>query len=235
MRRFDLGDPIAIRHVVTDDADNPIAATGTFTLTKPDGTTYSGTVQTGGTGVLDVTIPANEANQRGRYSYLWSVSGELSDSVPGMFYVDVMDDEMPPLASISLFARKLGYEPQESELDRAETLLDQASELIRDEAGKTWVTTVGALESVPRRIARICVEVAYRAFTNPEGLSQRSIGDSSKSWDRSGREGGEAVYLTDVEERAVRKAAGLSSFQSVTLVSAYDISYGDTWEAVTAE
>jgi hypothetical protein len=235
MRRFDLGDAVPLRYVGTDDEDQPIEVSGTFTLTKPDETTYEGTPQSGGTGILEVTIPAAQVTQKGRYGYVWSVSGDITDVKRGRFYVDDIDDEMPPLASMAMFGLKLGYDPEESELARAEQLLDAASEEIRDEAGKTWVTASGALDMVPRRIARICVEAAFRAFTNPEGLSQRSIGDSSKSFDRSGREGGEIVYLTDAERRAVRKAAGVSSFVSMTMYAGVPDATVDPWDAVTAE
>lgn len=237
MRRYDLGDPIALRQVVTDDEGAPVAATGTLTLTKPDETTYAGSVQSGGTGILDVIIPAAEATQLGRYEYVWNVLSPFVDVVPGSFYVAGADDEVPPLASLSLFARKLGYTPEETEADRAGHLLDEASELIREVAEKTWlVAGTNALDEVPRRVARICVAVAYRAFMNPEGLTQRSLGDSSKSYDRTAREGGEDIYLTADEERAVRKAAGGSTFVAVTLVSPYSADHGlDTWAEVTAE
>lgn len=236
MRRYDPGDPIALRYTATDDAGSPVAVSGTLTLTKPDGTTYSGVPQSGGTGIIDVIIPAVEASQLGRYGFAWSVTGGLTDSETGRFYVGAIDDEVPPLASFALFVRKLGYTPEDTERGRAEDLLDDASELIRDVAGVTWLTTgTNALADVPRRVARICVEAAYRAFSNPEGLTQRTIGDSSKAWDRSGREGGEIVYLTTEEEKAVRKAGGGGSFVAVTLVSPYSADYVDPWAAVTAE
>jgi len=237
MRRYDVGDPIALRQVVTDDEGTPVAATGTLTLTKPDETTYAGSVQSGGTGILDVIVPAAEAEQLGRYEYVWNVLSPFVDVVPGSFYVAGADDEVPPLASMSLFTRKLGYAPEEAEADRAGHLLDEASELIREVAEKTWlIADTNALDEVPRRVARICVAVAYRAFLNPEGLTQRSLGDSSKSYDRTAREGGEDIYLTADEERAVRKAAGGSTFVAVTLVSPYSADQGlDTWAEVTAE
>lgn len=145
-------------------------------------------------------------------------------------------EDLPPLAPFSALVRKLGNTPEGDEASRAEHILDEASELIRDTAGNDWVDDSGVLSGVPRRVAQICVAVAYRAFTNPEGLSQRTIGDSSKSFDRARREGGEAVYLTDGEEKAVQKAGGASGMVSVTLVSPY--SNGtilDPWDAVTAE
>lgn len=237
MRRYDLGDPIALRQTVTDAAGTPVAASGTLTLTKPDDTTFSGSVSSGGTGILDCTIPAAQATQLGRYAYVWNVLTPFVDVVPGVFYVAPIDDRVPPLASLDMLAAKLGYRPEETEADRAEHLLDEASELIRDTAEKTWLAAgTNALDDVPRRVARICVAVAYRAFTNPEGLTQRSIGDSSKSYDRTAREGGEDIYLTADEERAVRKAAGGSTFVAVTLVSPYSAdNLLDTWAEVTAE
>jgi hypothetical protein len=237
MRRYDPGDPIALRYTATDATTGaPIAVTGTLLLTKPDATTYAGVPQSGGTGILDVTVPAAEAAQLGRYGFEWTVTGGVDDVESGRFYVGDLDDEVPPLASFELFTRRLGYTPEETEAERAEDLLDDASELIRDVAGMTWlVANTNALDAVPRRVARICVSAALRAFENPFALSQRTIGDSSKAYDRAGREGGEAVYLTEAEEKAVRKAAGGGSFVAVTLTSPYSADYVDPWAAVTAE
>lgn len=237
MRRYDPGDPIALRYIATDADDVPVAITGTFTLAKPDLTTYAGNPQSGGTGILDVVVPAAEAAQLGRYGFTWSVSGGVTDVETGTFFVAAAGDEIPPLASLEMLSRKLGYTPEETEADRAGHLLDEASELIRDVAGMTWlVTGTNALDNVPRRVARICVAVAYRAFMNPEGLTQRSLGDSAKSYDRTAREGGEDIYLTAEEERAVRKAAGGSTFAAVTLTSPYSADAAlDTWAEVTAE
>jgi hypothetical protein len=237
MRRFNVGDPVPLRYVATDaDTGAPIAVTGTLVLTKPGGGTYEGIPQSGGEGILDVTIPEAQVTAEGVYEYVWEVAGGLDDTEYGKFYVSSEVDELPPLATVEDLRRKLGYLPEDTERDRAEHLLDEASELIRDKAGVTWTNaTTGALESVPRRVRLICVAAAYRAFTNPEGLTQRTIGDSSKAYDRTKREGGEDVYLTDAEVRTVRKAAGTSSLVSVTLVSAYEASLMDPWDAVTAE
>lgn len=238
MRRYDPGDPIALRYIATDeDTGAAVSVTGTLVLTKPDLTTYNATVQAGDTGVLDVTVPVDQAGALGRYRYAWSISGGLTDVDTGFFFVGSVEDEVPPLASLGMLAKKLGYLPEETEADRAGHLLDEASELIRDVAGLTWlVAGTNALDAVPRRVARICVAVAYRAFMNPEGLTQRSLGDSAKSYDRTAREGGEDIYLTAEEERAVRKAAGGSTFAAVTLVSPYSADSAlDTWAEVTAE
>lgn len=127
--------------------------------------------------------------------------------------------DLPPLASPEQLADRLGYTPDGDEAVRAEALLVDASELIRDEAEEDWVDANDELKDVPRRVEKVCLAVAYRAFTNPEALTQRSIGDSSKAYDRTRREGGEAVYLTEVEKDAIHKAAAKSSFTAVTMVS----------------
>jgi len=129
--------------------------------------------------------------------------------------------DLPPLASLQEFSARLGYTPEGVEAERAEALLDEASELIRDEAGEDWVDSDSGLGLVPRRVVKICLAVAYRAFVNPEALTQRGIGDSNKSYDRTRREGGEAVYLTEAERKAIRRAAGASTFTAVTLTSPY--------------
>lgn len=230
MRRFDLGDPIPLRYVATDpDTGAAVVISGTFTLTKTDGTTVEIATTSGGTGILDVIVPAEVVTVVGRYSYEWDISGGVSDTEVGYFYLGAVDDEVPPIASFALLARKLGAgvdDFDEAERDRGEYLLDEASELIRDVAGKTWLTTANALDAVPRRIARICVAAAARAFENPHALSQRTTGDRSTSFDRSGREGGEVVYLTDAEEADVRRYGTRSTFHSVTLVSPYS---SDNW------
>jgi hypothetical protein len=240
VQRFDLGDPVPLRYVATDpDTGVPVGVTGTLVLTKPDSTTYNGVPQSGGTGIVDGVVPAAEATQLGRYKYVWTITGGLDDIEVGYFYLAAAEDEAPPLASFGMLARKLGALPEDFddvERARGEYLLDEASELIRDLAGKTWLTTTNALDNVPRPVARVCVAAAARAFENPHGLTQRSIGDSSKSYDRSQREGGEIVYLTETEERTVLKAAGVSTFVAVTLASPYSADdLANVWDEVTAE
>jgi len=228
MRRYDSGDTATLRHEVRNGAGALTAATVELALTLPDGTTAPVTTTTPSTGIYVGTTAALDLY--GLYAYVWTVSGAVTDVERGQLYVADDDDRLPPLASLDRLGRKLGYAPVDDEADRAADILDAASELIRDTAGKTWVVEdTGALEAIPRRVQAICVEVAYRAFGNPEALSQRSIGDSSKSYDRAKREGGEAVYLTKAEEAAIRKAAGDtgSSLTSVTLVSPYNGQYLD--------
>jgi len=137
--------------------------------------------------------------------------------------------DRPTLAEYADLVKKIGYAPPTDEETRARKCLASASELIRDEAEKTWLNDAGdAVVSVPYRVAEICLDVAFRAFDNAKALSQQSLGDSSKSWDRKAREGGEAVYLTAAERRAVVRAAGGSSLAVATMVSPWS---GDTVDA----
>lgn len=238
MQRYDPGDSADLRHIVRDLDGALTAADVDFEITKPSGEVVPVAPSTPSVGIYDVTVPPSILDELGRYRYEWQVSGDVSNTRSGALYVADADDvdELPPLVDIERLFAKIGYVPDGAELDRAAELLDEASELVRDIAGKTWANeTTGVVTEVPRRVRSITVESAYRAFTNPEGLSQRTIGDSSKSWDRSGREGGQIVYLTDDEERAIRKASGSSSMTVVQLVSVYGGVETDPWVAVNAQ
>jgi len=224
MRQYEFGDEVGLRHEVRNLDDELIDATVAFSVTPPSGVVASITPDHSGTGLYDVAVPADEY---GPWTFTWTVSGTVTDVEIGQFYIADPVSDVPPLAPFGRLVKKLGYTPVDAERDRAESLLVEASELIRDVAGKTWLDADNALEGVPVRIANICVAVAFRAFGNPEALTQRSIGDSSKSFDRTSREGGEDVYLTKAEEAAIHRAAGTSSLVAVTLVSPYNGTYTD--------
>ena len=117
------------------------------------------------------------------------------------------------LASIDRFEARYGDSDE-----KAEQLLEDASDLILSEvAGSTegWLTDE---TKVPSVVAGICVTVAYRAWSNPDSLSSESLGQHTQAWaDRSG----EALRLTASECRIVRREAGLGSFNSLTLESPY--------------
>lgn len=239
MQRYDPGDTAELRREVKDPDGVLTDTTVVFEYLTPGATVWSGaSVSHNGVGIYDAVI--TELID-GLYKYRWTTSGAVADVLTGRFYVADEGDELPPLAPFDRLANKLGAtvdDFDDVEFDRGCYLLDEASEMIRDVAGKTWVDEdTGALTEVPRRVARICVAAAARAFNNPEGLAQRTIGDSSKSYDRTGREGGEVVYLTDAEKADIVKAAGGGvGFQSVTLTSPYSGEAElDTWELVTAE
>jgi hypothetical protein len=94
---------------------------------------------------------------------------------------------------------------------RADEVLRQASNLVRRWGNPDWT-----VEDVPPRAADIALQVAYRTYTNPDGASQKSVGDLSVSFSRTGLQG--AMYLTKDEKRDLRRLSGISA-ATVTLVS----------------
>jgi hypothetical protein len=124
---------------------------------------------------------------------------------------------LPPLASLEALSLRLGVTLAGAEADRAGAILDDASALVRSEAGRDWVDDEDALLDVPAVIESVTLAVAYRAFRNPDGVAQSSLGDASVSYDRG--DGQAAVYLTRDERRSVRKAAGTSAVGAIELTS----------------
>ena len=120
---------------------------------------------------------------------------------------------LPALVSLDDFALRVGGVSASDE-ERAQAMLDDASALVRAEAGtEDWVDDDGALEDVPGVIVAVVVAVAIRAFRNPDGVRQESIGTYSVSYADSST----AVFLTEGERRAIRRAVGMSGIGSVLL------------------
>jgi hypothetical protein len=112
---------------------------------------------------------------------------------------------MQPLASVADLEARLGRVFLGAEVPRAVALLDDASALARDVAGITWIDPVtDELLTVPGSVRWAVLRAAERAVRNPEGFSSESAGDYS--YQRTGVQPG--VYLTEGEERAIRKSRG---------------------------
>lgn len=126
---------------------------------------------------------------------------------------------MAALATVAELEDRLGRTLTGAPLDRAEAALDDASALVRDEGDEDWDSL-----TAPDRVVQIVLAAAYRAFTNPDALAQATSGDVSVSY---GTVPG-AVYLTAAELRAVRRHAGGSGMQSLTLVTPYTGGAGDS-------
>ncbi|HYF74536.1 MAG TPA: hypothetical protein VD864_17030 [Nocardioides sp.] len=91
------------------------------------------------------------------------------------------------------------------EADRVLALLADASDLVRDVAGRTWIDPeTGLLEVVPGSVRWAVLRSTERAVRNPEGYSAESAGDYS--FQRTGVQPG--IYLTEGEERAIRRSLG---------------------------
>lgn len=114
---------------------------------------------------------------------------------------------MLPLASVTDLEARIGREFSDAELSRIYALLDDASALARDVAGKTWIDPVTEeLLPVPGSVRWAVLRAAERAVRNPQGFSSESAGDYS--YQRTGVEPG--VYLTEGEEKAILRSLGRS-------------------------
>lgn len=112
---------------------------------------------------------------------------------------------MESLASLSDVETRLGRVFAPAETARPQAVLDDASALVRAEAGRSWADPItGALLDVPPAIRAVVARVAIRAIENPEGFTAESGGDYSYS--RKGVEDG--VYLADRELRIIRRVVG---------------------------
>lgn len=135
---------------------------------------------------------------------------------------------LPALVSLDDFALRVGGISAADE-DRAQAALDDASALIRAEAGtETWVDDDGALEAVPDVIVAVCVAAAIRAFRNPDGVRTESIGTYSVAYADTST----AVFLTEGERRIIRRAAGLTGIGSVQLEGEWSVGMDATWVPV---
>jgi Gp19/Gp15/Gp42-like protein len=114
---------------------------------------------------------------------------------------------MHPLADVSALEVRLGRTLEGAEASRAVALLDDASALVRDVAGKDWIDPdTGVLLPVPGTVRATVLRMVDRAVRNPDGFSAESAGDYS--YQRTGVQPG--IYLTDPEEKAIRRALGKS-------------------------
>ena len=122
---------------------------------------------------------------------------------------------------MSLLATTDDFESRHGQDDgRVEPLLEDASALILEEVEGSvaeWVTEETP-KSVPTAVVATCVEVAFRAWNNPESLSSEALGEYTRAWQNRS---GVVFYLTKDEIRRVRRAAGLGTFSEVTLESPY--------------
>lgn len=100
--------------------------------------------------------------------------------------------------------------------DRAEALLAAASTLVRAHTGSAWVDADGNLEwedatdekllLVGDALSGVTVAAAGRAYLNPTGGTQKTVGDVSISYGSAAASG---VYLTDDEKATLTRAVGI--------------------------
>jgi hypothetical protein len=127
---------------------------------------------------------------------------------------------LPPLATLGAMGDRLGitFDPLAPDGIRAAAALADASALVRAVARTTWVDADGNLEPVPPVVVQVTIAAAIRAYRNPDGYTQASVGDVSVSY---GSRPGGALYLTKDEKRAVMAAAGTTTARSIPLASGW--------------
>jgi len=119
-------------------------------------------------------------------------------------------------ASLAELEKRLGEPLEGATRERGTALLHDASTMIRAIAGGEWP------ERVPEIIPTICLNMAVRAFHNPEGVRQQTIGDLSMTF--GSVETG--VTVTQEERRLIRIAAGFGvEVDSVQLTSGYEATH----------
>jgi len=129
-------------------------------------------------------------------------------------------DELPPLASIAAFEKRLGLAPgslQGADLARAEAALEDASALVRSVAGRDWVDEDGVTITAPATVIVITLLAAKRAFLNPRGFSYEQTGPFSYQLPRDQT----GLMLTEDEKRVIREAAGRYGVGTIVTPSAY--------------
>lgn len=111
---------------------------------------------------------------------------------------------MIPLASVEELQDRLGRVLDTVERTRAGAVLDDVSALARDVAGADFLDEFGQITGMPHTVGAVVLKAAERAMRNPEGYTGESTGDYS--YQRRGVEDG--VYLTEREEKLIRRAMG---------------------------
>lgn len=124
---------------------------------------------------------------------------------------------MSRLARLEDYALRYGDVARASE-GKVQALLDDASALVLEAVTGSTASWVTGEEDPPRTVVMVVTGAAHRALRHADGVVREQLGQhavtyrADDSWD---------IWLTDEEERIVRKAAGLSSARTVTLVSPF--------------
>ncbi len=107
------------------------------------------------------------------------------------------------------------------EADKVEALLEDATALIGLElAGSdvAWLKDEPE-EEVPAGVKAVCIQVAYRVFSNPDSVAREELGAVARTY--RGTDQSDALWLTQNEARLIRRAAGTSSITSIPVETPY--------------
>jgi hypothetical protein len=118
-----------------------------------------------------------------------------------------VDGALQSLIELSDLEERLARTFEGPDVERAQSVLDEASALVRAESGKDWVSPDDPTKIVAPTIVRfITLRVAERAIRNPDGFSAETAGDYS--YQRNGVAGEGSLYVTDRERKLLLRAAG---------------------------
>lgn len=126
---------------------------------------------------------------------------------------------MATLANITDFEARHG---ELSGDDKAivEALLTDAASLIETElSGSEAVWLTEDSDDVPAAVKAVCVQIAYRAWANPDSVAREELGQVAQTF--RGTDQADALWLTKNEAKMVRRAAGFSSVRSVQVETPY--------------
>lgn len=136
---------------------------------------------------------------------------------------------LPALAELEAFVARLPESIENADFARVQALLDDASDLVRLESGRNWkeldddnesvwveYDDVINVENAHRVVAQITIAAAARAFTNPDGITQETIGAFSET--RSSMTVSNSVWLLDSEKKALGRLFGAPALASVEFV-----------------
>jgi hypothetical protein len=132
---------------------------------------------------------------------------------------------LPSLASSEDLEALLMREFDDLEAARVEKVLSIASDLVRDESGKSWLDPDDPsklVDPLPGIVRIITLRCAERAVRNPEGYSSESAGDYS--YQRGGSSGEGGLFLTEREIARLRRVGGRTGLvtQPVTRGDCFD-------------
>ena len=95
---------------------------------------------------------------------------------------------LTPLATVTDLAARAGEEIPADD-PQAGSVLSMASALVRAYVGNDWADV-----EIPDAATQVTVDVAYRVWTNPDGLVGDGIDDANRRWAESSA--AEGFYLT---------------------------------------
>jgi hypothetical protein len=144
----------------------------------------------------------------------------------------------PSVATIEDFENRHG-QLAESEVPQVTTLLADASALILNELAEQPEGWFGEERVVPAVAVAVCVQIAYRAWTNPDGIASEMLGEASRTY--RGDNQADALWITENEKKLIRRAAGKARVTSIAVETPYgedpgsEISPLDFWPIDKAE